>query len=387
MRVLDRLSFLLHLQVIEPRAERLHGNVAVLVLGLFGRGHHDPCGNVRDPDGGVGCVHVLPACTRGPVGIDADLVGWNVDLDRVIDDRVDPDRRERGMPPRLAVEGRDPHKPVHARLGLQPAEHVLALDLVGGGLDARLLARGLGLQLDLEAARLGPAHIHARKHRRPVAAFRTARTRVYFDERVIAVGLAGQQRLDLLGGGLLADIGESFFRFADNLGILLGFAEFDQVDIVRQSGFQRLITINRVGQLLAFAHDLLRVGGIVPKGRVLGTRIKLFKPVRSRVPAQPLAQQLQRLLDFGDNRLGFGFHVMLRGTTGMRPVRPVSFERSGNRRDNGEAEVSKPRRCQARYHPTHPAPRQAGSSCLHRYALTSARNLAAARHRPRATGR
>jgi hypothetical protein len=157
-----------------------------------------PVGMVGDPHRRVGGVHVLPARARGPVGVDADIGRVHLDLDIVVDHRIDPDRGKRGVPPRGAVIGRDPHQTVHARFRLQPAIGVVARDLVGRRLDPRLFARAFGLQLDLVAVLLGPADIHARQHRRPVAAFGAARARVDLEEGVVAVGLAVQQRLELL---------------------------------------------------------------------------------------------------------------------------------------------------------------------------------------------
>ena len=61
------------------------------------------------------------------------------------------------MPPRVGVEGRDAHQPVHARFGLEPAVGVVALDQERRRLDAGLLAVLLVDELDLVAARLRPS--------------------------------------------------------------------------------------------------------------------------------------------------------------------------------------------------------------------------------------
>ncbi len=70
------------------------------------------------------------------VGVDLQVALVDLDLDVVVDLRIDPDAGEAGVPARVGVEGRDAHQAVHAALGLELAIGVLALDLDGGGLDA-----------------------------------------------------------------------------------------------------------------------------------------------------------------------------------------------------------------------------------------------------------
>ena len=127
----------------------------------------------------------------------------DVDLDAVVDHRKDRDRRKRGVPARVGIERRDPHQPVHAGFGLQPAIGVVARDLDGGGLDAGFFALGLFQIFDLEAVLLGPARVHAQQHRGPVLAFGAAGAGVDFEIGVEAVGFAAEQRFELAAGDFL----------------------------------------------------------------------------------------------------------------------------------------------------------------------------------------
>ena len=120
------------------------------------------------------------------------------DLARLLDDRRDLDARERRLAAVGGVERRQPHEPVHALLGRVEAVGVVAGDAEGRGLDARLLARARLQQLDLEAAPLGPAHLHPQHHLRPVLRVGAARAGVDGHERVAGVVVAGEQPL-LLG--------------------------------------------------------------------------------------------------------------------------------------------------------------------------------------------
>ena len=203
-----------------------------------------------------------------PVGVDADIGFVDVDVDRIVDHRIDPDRGEGRVPPRLAVIGRDPHKPVDAGFGLHPAIGVVALDEQRGGLDTRLFAGMLFQDLNLELGALGPAHVHALQHRRPVLALGAAGARMNLDIGVVGIGLAGEERLDLPLVGLGLDLADRSLGFLDDLGVLLLLAHGDEFDIVLQRLVQAVHRADGGVQELAFAHELLRFGRIVPDGRI-----------------------------------------------------------------------------------------------------------------------
>jgi hypothetical protein len=101
------------------------------------------------------------------------------------------------MPPRVGIEGADAHEAMHARLGLQPAIGVVALDLSVADLMPASSPRGLFEIFDLEALALGPARIHAQQHRGPVLAFGAAGAGMDFEIGVV-VGFAREQRFQLL---------------------------------------------------------------------------------------------------------------------------------------------------------------------------------------------
>ena len=98
---------------------------------------------MREADRGFGLVDVLAAGAAGAHRVDAHVGFLDVDLDAVVDHRIDRDARERGVPARVGVERRNAHQPVHAVLGLEPAVGVAALDLDGRRFDAGFLAVGL----------------------------------------------------------------------------------------------------------------------------------------------------------------------------------------------------------------------------------------------------
>ena len=175
-----------------------------------------PVGEVGDAHRRVGGVDVLAAGAGRPVGVDAHIGLADLDLDRIVDDRIDPDAGEGGVAARIAVIGRDAHQAVDARLGLQPAIGIVALDQDGGGLDAGLFAVMDFQHLDLEAAALGPARVHAQQHRRPVLALGAAGAGMDFEIGVVGVGLARQHRLDLARLDLAGQRADRRFGLCDD---------------------------------------------------------------------------------------------------------------------------------------------------------------------------
>ena len=110
---------------------------------------------------------VLAARPARAVGVHLDVGGVHLDVDLVVDHRRDEHRRERRVPPVAGIERRLAHQPVHAGLGAQPAVRVVAVDLDRGALDAGDFARTLVDHGRREAARVGPAQVHAQQHLRP----------------------------------------------------------------------------------------------------------------------------------------------------------------------------------------------------------------------------
>ena len=80
-----------------------------------------------------------------------------------------------------------------AALGREQPVRVLALGDEGRRLDPRLLARRRLLHLDLEAATLGPAQVHAQQHLGPVLRVGAAGAGADRDDGVAGVVLAAEQ--------------------------------------------------------------------------------------------------------------------------------------------------------------------------------------------------
>src|SRR5690606_9219875 len=112
----------------------------------------------------------------GAVGVDTQVGRVDLDVHLVVDFGGHEHRRERGVATRAGVERALAHQAVHADLGTQPAEGVLALDVHGGALDAGDFTLGQLDDLGTEAALVGPAQVHAQQDIGPVLGLGAAGT-------------------------------------------------------------------------------------------------------------------------------------------------------------------------------------------------------------------
>ena len=180
----------LQLRLIQARFQHPHRCRPVAMLAAVGlTGHDDPGRQMRQPDRALRFVHVLPAGTRRPIGIDAQVAFVHLNLDRVVHDRVHPHAGKARLPPRRRVERANPHQPMHPRLRFQPAIRVRAGHLQRRRLDTRLLALALLQQLDFVAMLLRPARVHAGQHLSPILRLGTTGAGVHLQKRIVGVSL------------------------------------------------------------------------------------------------------------------------------------------------------------------------------------------------------
>ena len=94
------------------------------------------------------------------------------------------------------------------------------------------------------------------------------------------VGLARQQRFELAAGDFLFQGLQRVLGLDHHAGIVLGFAEFDHLDIVAEFALNLADAIKRILQRGALLHQLLGFLGIVPEIGVFGELVQLGKPCR-----------------------------------------------------------------------------------------------------------
>ncbi len=229
LRPLFRFGLQLELQ--EPGPQDLVGGFPVLGLAaLVLAGDDDPGWQVREPDRGIRLVDVLSPGPRRTIGVDPDIIRFEVDLRIVLDLRDHLDQREGGVPPVRGVERRDADEPVRAALTLEQAVGVGTLHFDRRVLDARLFTIGGVKQIGLEAAPLAPAEVHAGQHRRPVLRVDATFAGVDDQDRVGAVVGTVEGRLQLHRIQLFANRVELGLKLSEQLGFLFGhFQQYDQI--------------------------------------------------------------------------------------------------------------------------------------------------------------
>jgi hypothetical protein len=204
----------------QARLQDLDGRVLVLDLGALVLALGDDAGrDVGQAHGRVGLVDVLTARALGPERVDPDLVPVQLDLDVVVDLGQDLDEGECRLAPLLGVEGADPHEPVDAALGAQPAVRGAALDGEGDALQAGLLALGAVEDLGVEPVSLGPPKVHSEQHLGPVRGLGPAGPRADRDERRTVVVLTREEQRRPFRGEVALELVGRAVQLGRQLGI------------------------------------------------------------------------------------------------------------------------------------------------------------------------
>src|ERR1051326_3436940 len=258
------LAFLLQFEIVEPHAELFHGAIAILVLrALILALHYDSGRVVHDAHCRIGHIDVLAAGPAGTEGIDAQIFRADIDLDFVVDLRVDEYRRERGVASRIGIERRDAHQAMYAALRLQQAVRILGVDFEGYRFDAGAFALEAIGDDGLEALALGPSQIHAQQHLGPVLALGAARARVYGDDGAAPVVFVREQHGPLealeqfrIRLQIALDIARNLFALARQLE--------QSVQIVGEQA-DALVVGDGLLEPLAVLHDLLALLGLRPE--------------------------------------------------------------------------------------------------------------------------
>jgi hypothetical protein len=96
-----------------------------------------------------------------------------------------------------------------------------------------------------------------------------------FEIRVVGVGFAGKQRVELAARDFFLELGERGFGLGDGGGVLLRLAERDQLDVVGEFLVEALEALQPVAERGALLHQLGAALRVVPQRRVFGEPVQL----------------------------------------------------------------------------------------------------------------
>ena len=156
----------------------------------------------------------------------------------------------------------------------------------GRALDARLIARLLIDDLDLETPPLAPAQIHPVKHERPVLRLRPPRPGMDLDVAIIRIGLAVEQRLELHLSDFFNACPKRSFRFHAHRLIAFAFRHLVQFQRIGKTTRHPLETADDVIHPRALAHHLLRLFLIIPEVRVFRLCIQRLGGFQQVIPVK-----------------------------------------------------------------------------------------------------
>src|SRR6185437_10343373 len=249
------------------------------------------------------------------------------DFDLLVDHRVNPDRCETCMAPRIGVERRYPHQAMDTALGLEPAIGVLTDDAQCRRFDAGLFPRTFFEPFDLVAVLLGPPRVHARQDLRPILRLGAAGAGVDLEIGVIVIRFAGQQALELALPHLLLQSRESAIGLGDHRLIAFGLRQLEKLERLLKLALDREAAVDTAVEPRALAHQRLGARRIVPKLGVFDERVQLGEAPGCVIPVKDASST---------------------ATTSVESRRPPLQSQRASRRSSRRSLISIARRCPRR---------------------------------------
>src|SRR5258708_259678 len=271
-----RLLFFL-LELVEAGAKNAHGLGAIFDLRFFILLRDDQAaGNVRDTHCGIGGVDGLAAGTGRTKGVDAQVFGFDFDVD-FVGFREHRNGGRGGVNTALLFGGGNALDAVHTAFVFQLGIHFVALNRSDDFFDSALRRRRAFEDFDFPALRFGVARIHAEEIAGEKSGFVAAGARAHFDDNALfVVGIfREQQELELALDGFLARGELLFFVVGELLHLLV--VSFE-VQLVRAGEvfFDLLVfamlgdDFLKLGVLLGDFLEARRIGDELLRGELLG---------------------------------------------------------------------------------------------------------------------
>jgi len=260
----------LDFQIVEARAEHLHGHLTILALTALRLTRNDDVrGDVRDAHRGLHFVDVLPALATGPKRVHAKILGPDIDFDAVVDLGNHEDGRKRSMAARGLIEGRNPHETMNAGFARKETVCIFTGKLNRCRLDAGFFSGSLIKNLGRHSPAFRPSQVHTEKDGSPILRFRPARAGLDGHDGVEVIGFSRKQRPGFQFGDVRIRGVEFAIQFFQQIVLLLDVGFFlGKMDVrlnVAGDGGEFRVCGNLFFGALALAEYALRGFLIVPK--------------------------------------------------------------------------------------------------------------------------
>ena len=186
---------------------------------------------------------MLSAGAAGTIGIDPQVLIADLHLDLLVNVRHDITGHKGGLTFSCRIERRNTHQTVHAFFRFQIPVSIHSVDLEGHRLHAGFLTLQKIQLFQSKAFALRPAGVHPVQHSAPVAGFRSARSRVQLDNRIVGIKFSGKECLDTDCFEILFKTIQHFLNLRNDRRVVFFVAHLDQRLHILFRGYKSLIRV------------------------------------------------------------------------------------------------------------------------------------------------
>ena len=238
---------------------------------------HNPGRDVGDTHRRFCTVNVLTARTRGTVNVNTQIRRVDIDIDIIVNFRVDKRRTERRMATAAGVERTLTNQTVYASFSTQPTVSIFSSDSDGHGFNTRHFTFRLFNNFGLKAARFSPTQIHTHQHAGPILRFRTAGTRLDIEIAICAVIFTGEHTTEFQLGQLIFQRIEFCYGFVKGFFVIGFYSQFQQAGDIFQALAHLIERINDGLKGRTFFTQRLCTFGFVPHVRLFQLGVYFFQ--------------------------------------------------------------------------------------------------------------
>ena len=238
---------------------------------------HNPSRDVGNTHRRFRTVNVLTTRTGGTVNVNTQIRRVDIDINIIINFRINKRRAERRMATSAGVERTLTNQTVYAGFSTQPTVRIFASNSDGYGFNTRHFTFRLFNNFSLEAARFSPTQIHAHQHACPVLRFRTARTCLNIEIAICAVIFTGEHTTEFQLGQLIFQRVEFCYGFVKGFFVVGFYSQFQQAGDIFQALAHLIERINDGFKRRTLFTQRLRAFGFVPYVRLFQLGVYFFQ--------------------------------------------------------------------------------------------------------------